>query len=610
MTDTASFSNIMQQQRAGANGFTTPDAHSEFVDNAHDSGSAHFWAAVVRVAGSTKGYIVTWDLGHGARDIRVLYGIGPNVCRKSGAGMRGVKNYGHIAAIGYFNPDRVTHISRAVGAARAGTLVFDLGALYAAFDAAAPAVNYSQIDTTVLPALLRHNPDCGLTDETRELVQAVLAAASPAETLVPLREHLERILRNEVPSFMTTIMEYDNLPATKIAELVDAHRAFRMDYYLALATGGRSIEFLSDRPEECINATAENAINPMGLPDWPRITGSIETRVTAAAVTHMKITVTHAADTAVFWLTYVNGHQPTYYDGRKPRGPGLIRDEPGTWAAATPIGTGIAYECSVLSKAEEDRQKALVGSSIYKSVEAMRGVRLRYHDRDLGVPVFNNQPKQWGKKRNVGGLRVTLTFCDPETAERLIGIQNKKNSANFESMHKGLQTVLNWKVGRIVIPHFSNYKVCRSVDGRGNSPGVTDWKFPWLCALMLNAKARDPTLAAAAPTLSVSSVSGDDSDDESASVSTAPSPAVGGAGAAAPAPVVMTPVAASMRAAPMSLRELATRFHDDINRLFNSNLDEVAENAPTGAFAGLPTLYSDFKKMVAILETSAGLTYT
>lgn len=602
MDATQPFSLTMSQQRAGTNGFTTPEAYSEFIDDAYDAGSACFYAAAVRVPDSTKGFLVTWDFGSGARDLRVLYGIGPNVCRKTGEGQRGLKNYGHIAAIGYFNPDRVTHVSRAVAATRAGTLVFDLGALYAAVDAAGAAVNYRQIDTTVLPALLRDYSDCGLTDEVRERLHAVIAVAAPTESLAPLCEHLDRVLRNVVPSFMLTIMEYDNFPTPRIAEIVEAHRNFRMDYHSALTIGGHSIVLMSDKAEECIVANAENAIDPMGPADWPRLTGSFATR-TVGTATYVMITLRHGTETAVFWLTHINDLQPTFFDGRKPRGPGLIKDEPVSWATATPIGDGIDFVFSVIPKAEEDRQKALIGSSTYNSVEAMRGFRPRYHDRDLGVPNYNHA--NWMDRRNIGGLRGILTFRDTETAERLIGIKTKKHSANFEGLHQGLQSALNWMVGRIIIPYFSNYKVCKPTDGKkGTSPGVTDWKFPWFCALMLNTKAPAPVPAPALPSASVAAYSDTESDDETASSSS------GSVITHSPPPPAKTPVAASMRTSAMSMRDFIGRITADLLHIANDgNLDELSATASTVAVAGLSPLYNKWLEIRATLE-AAGLSYT
>jgi hypothetical protein len=607
MDATQPFSLTMSQQRAGTNGFTTPEAYSEFIDDAYDAGSACFYAAAVRVPDSTKGFLVTWDFGSGARDIRVLYGIGPNVCRKTGEGQRGLKNYGHIAAMGYFNPDRVTHVSRAAAAARAGTLVFDLGALYAAVDAAGAGVNYRQIDTTALPALLRDYSDCGLTDEVRERLQTVIAAATPTEALAPLCEHLGCILRNEVPSFMLTIMEYDNFPTMRISEIVDAHRNYRMEYYSALTTGGHSIVLMSDKADECIIANAENAIDPMGPEDWPRLTGIFETRTTGQ-VTCIKITLTHDANTAVFWLAHVKDLQPTFYDGRSPRGPVLIKDEPSGWVTATPIGNSIDFVFSVISRAEEDRQKDRVGSSTYKSVEAMRGIRQRYHDRDLGTPSYNHS--NWMDRRNIGGLRGILTFRDTETAESLIGIKTKKHSSNFEGLHQGLQSALNWIVGRIIIPHFSNYKVCNPAGGKGKSPGVTDWKFPWFCALMLNTKASLSVAPAPAPApaLAVADAYSDaESDDDTVTTASSSS---GSVIVHVHPPPAKTPVAASLRTSAMSMRDFVSRIAIDLMHIANDgNLDELSTTASTMAVAGLSPLYNKWIEICATLE-AAGLTYT
>jgi hypothetical protein len=583
MDATQPFSLTMAQQRAGTNGFNTAQAYSEFVDNSFDAGATSHFAAAVCIPDTSKGYFISWDLGHGSRDLRVLYGIGPNVCKKTGP-VRGLKNYGHIASVGRFNPDRIAHISRATGSSRPGTLVFDLNTLYTAIDTAGPGVNYRRIDETVIPSVLRHNPECGLTDEVRELLQDILNVAT-SDKFSSLRDMLGKVSRGEAPSFMLTIMYYTNFPPKLISEIIDAHRAFRMDYYRSLMNG-HTMEFLTDSMEYRICINAEEAIDPHGPEHRPRLTGRIEIRGDASA-TYLKFIV----NTATFWLTYSSDSR-MFYDGRASRGP-FSASEPPEWGSAIQIGTGIEHTISVISRAEEDTQKEEAGS-VYDSVIPMRGIRICYHDRDLGVPIYNES--EWEDRRNIGGLRISMRISDAESAERIMGIKSKKHSAEFSDLHPAFKTALNWIVQRVIISKFSNYKVCPPIDGKkGNSPGVSDWRFNYFCALMLNAKAQ-LSVPASAPTLSISSY------DDTESVSTTSSGTV--------QPTTIS-VAASTRLAPMSLRTVATLLTNATHRLvYESNLDQIAETASTEAVPEISTLYRKFIELLSTLEVSAGLTYT
>lgn len=608
MTDiSASFTKELIQHRASANGYTTYQAYNEFVHNAYDAGSSTFHGAVVRIPGSSKGTIIMWDSGSGTRDLRLLYGVGSNVCRKNGDGQIGLMNYGSPAAIGCMGPDRITHVSRAAGVRFASTLVFDCKNLYAAIDAvevSGEELNYRHIDDTVLPAYFRHNPLSGLTDEVREIIQGALSAIGDTETLAPARERLLSILSNEVPSFMLTIMEFDNFLNTKAKEIVEAHRTFKMTYHPLLASERLSIEFLSDRPEECISVKVADAIDPLGPPDWSRITCLIETRL-AEGLTLMKFTLSHGVESGSFWYRHVDSHSANIFKGKK-YSPFTV-SPPAEWSSAVKLGRGVVMKSVVLSRKLEDAQKASIGASNFSSVESLRGVWSQCNGILLGGAKYPNPTEGWGEQRNCGGIRTILSVSDKETAKVLLRLKTKKHSGEFADFHAALQTVLNWLHGVIIIPNYSHYTVCRSADGKkGHSPGVTNWKFSWFCALMMNAKA--PALAPAptpAPALSISSVSCD-SDDESASVATASSSvpaAVGGAGAAP----TLTPVAASMRAAPMSYRDVASRLNSLALQLVNSNLAQLAETAPTRSVKGLSTLYKKIDWLIALLQAEGGL---
>jgi hypothetical protein len=540
----------MEQERNGANGLTIVQAVSEFTDNAFDANSTHFTMIALPPQDRTvsqRGFLVGLDTGTGARDLLPFYGIGPNVCRKTGVA-RGLKNYGNRAAIGCMMPTTVTHITRHQTAARSSTLTLSLGALYQAIDAAkATTCDYRRIDEHELPTVLRNTPAGGLTDETRELLDTILGTMTVGS---PNRAFIESILANTLTSFHLMVLDYDVFPTGMMDHLVNAFQSYRMSYCYALRNGLR-LEL--ETPSTTIKLQAEDAIDPLGTA--PRITGMIEIYSTG-----LKVTLGSQA----FWVI-PSDH--LFYDGRTARNPFIFAEQPADWAPAATDTLQISF--SVPSAQEEREQLDKVGSSIYRSVMDMRGVYLRYHDRYLGMPVYNKD--NWEEKRNVGALRVELVCTNPTTAEEWLGIQTKKHTSSFTCIHDMLQLFLNWLVARVIVPKFSHCGVCKPLDGRkGNSPGVTDWQFPYLCKLMLDAKATPTQLVAPAP-------------------------------APIPAPIPNPPSIPRPRA--ITAQEFVRYIYEFKEYLDDSNLEELTETAQnTEIVAGLTTFVTQLKKIRETLE--------
>jgi hypothetical protein len=629
---TQPYSLTAEQNRNGANGFTRYESVSEFVDNSLDANAPGHVMAAICEKDSSKGYHIGYDLGDGAANLKSFYGIGTTVCKKRGA-TRGLKNYGHGAAVGRFNPDRVIHITRHSGAALSSMLIYNTGALYRAIDDAKRMgdCDYRRIDVELGDSMFVPYTGGGLTEEIRNLLEHLRSQIADKSAYYPLEEVLTNILANEQPTFHLMIMEFEVFPTEMITEIKDALHAFRRDYYPALKAG-RFIEYLApnlDRDPPTYDSTrtnASNAVDHMGPLSRARLAGKIELRSDVATATnYLRFTVASygtGVAPAEFWLSCKDGDK-LFYDGHAGPGP-FTTAPPAGWEAALPVGDyeGISFMCSVISQEEENIQKDKIdsktlGTTKRAGVNELRGVQLCYQDRNLGLPLYNEA--NWGDRRNVGGLRVQLSTTDPNIAERFFGIKTKKHSANFDGLHPLMRRFLNWIVQRVIISQYSytaNYsKKDRGDKDRGGCPGVSDWNFPYFCALMLNAKAKKPAVAPLLPVSSASSVASSDhegeeieSDNHIEHVLPVPAPAP----AHAPAPsLVLTesPVAATSRVAAISLRQVAIELLRINTQLSASNLAELAETASTTA---KPKLASKLKILFELIETmkSEGLTYS
>ncbi len=614
-TSTQPFSLTAEHNRNGANGFTRYESVSEFVDNSLDANAPGHTMAAICEEGSSKGYHIGYDLGDGAQTLLSLYGIGTAVCKKRGA-TRGLKNYGHGAAVGRFNPDRVVHITRHRTASRASTLIYNTGALYRAIDAAKRTgdCDFRQIDAELNPFSPTNG---GLTDEIRELLLRMQSLITSKPVYDSLAKVLANILTNEQPTFHLMIMEYEVFPTEMIAEIKDALCAFRRDYYPALVAG-RFVEYLTAGGSS--RADASNAVDHMGPPECARLAGKIELRSDAATATdYLRFTVATygtGVASAEFWLSCKDGDK-LFYDGRAGPGP-FTTAPPAGWEIALPVGddAGISFMCSVLSHKEELEQTKAIGSKTLGTNEAagvneMRGVQLCYQDHNLGLPLYNEA--QWEDKRNVGGLRIQLGTSNPDIAERFFGIKTKKHSANFDGMHPLMRRFLNWTMKLVIIKRYSHYENNKT-GKRGEARGVSDWKFSYFCALMLNAKAADPTsvkpttaprLPASAAISCASSVASSHSSDYT---SDAESESFIKHIPAASA-LSVTTVTTTSRYMPISPRQLASELLRATTRLDASNLAELAETASSVVVPGLVGKLGIFLDLIKSLET-VGLKYS
>jgi hypothetical protein len=505
-----SFSHMMAQEREGANGLEINHAISEFIDNSFDAGARKCCIALVPIPGTSKHYLVIADTGEGLTDPLVLYSTSRTGTVKKPAGSRGLKNYGYRAAIGRLSPTSIFNIGRKVGS-RASTLKLLLGSLYAAIDRAnadGRRCNYHEIDRDVLPEVQHVSIASGLNDEAYEVLDEVLAAMrAPSRDYGEMTTTLQGIRNNAQPSYCLHILGFDSLPADLEVHLVEAFKSYKLTYYKDLREGHEMELFGIATPH--LHNTAANACDPLGPATVPRLTGKLEFRIpeggdvkTATHFIALTLTDTATAATATFYATCTAVTQE-FQDGKGAGSP-FTGTAPAEWELAIQTSTQ-TLQISVPSNAvAKNIQEKDLASSLYSSVEDMRGVYIRYAGRILGKPVYN---PRWENPRNIGALRVELSANDQDTAEKYWAIQTRKHVAAYENLHKPLKFALNWLVNNIILKKRLHTKYGL----RGS--GVTDWRFAGLCQLMLNQR-----LVEILPSL----VLPDDSDGES-SVSSASS---------------------------------------------------------------------------------------
>jgi hypothetical protein len=137
------FALIFSQETNGSNGQSYTEAQTEFIDNGDDEKSPFF--ATILTEKDEHGMCMKADLdfGNGMEDIPHLYGLGKKTTKK-GAGLLGLKNKGHIAGVGRFQPTRITYITKKDGVVR--SMIFEIKAMLDAI-----ANEFAELVTTKLP---------------------------------------------------------------------------------------------------------------------------------------------------------------------------------------------------------------------------------------------------------------------------------------------------------------------------------------------------------------------------------------------------------------------------------------------------------------------------
>jgi hypothetical protein len=451
-TTTIPFALLMGQECTGTNGFKIVDVFAEFGDNAADARSRQLTVALIPEPDTLRATLLVFDTGDGARDLDSLYSIGSRVVKKVPP-CRGLKNYGHRAAIGRLTPDNILHITRTAGAPRSSTLTFKLGELREMIAAAPTPCDYRAIDARV-PALFGRSTG-GLTDEIRDQLIALRArmAATPANYASAMAFG-DSVLANTQPTFHAMVLTWEEAPATLHEEIQAAFQSYRLSYYKALQEGFE-FHYLPPTPATPLHYGATDAIDPLGPPAWQRITCALEFRGEEMA----QLTIA----TTQLWVT------PT------PSSLRITPSAPADWAAAAVTGRA-TIAVAVVSSAEEDCQKSLAGP-LFEHRDNLRGLYVRYQDHILGPPLFPTVG--WGAVRNAGGVRVEISTTEQAFAEDYLHIPAKKHSMTYSNLHPLLQALLTRLVKQVVIKKYSYYEVNRGC-------GVAAWDLVQFRQLLQN----------------------------------------------------------------------------------------------------------------------------
>jgi hypothetical protein len=626
---TPSFSHMMAQEREGSNGLEINHAISEFIDNSFDAGARKCYIALVSVPGTSKHYLVISDTGEGLTDPLVLYSTSRTGTVKKPAGSRGLKNYGYRAAIGRLSPTSIFNIGRKVGS-RASTLKLLLGSLYAAIDRANTAgrCNYHEIDRDVLPEVQHVSIATGLNDEAYELLDEVLASMrAPSRDYGELTATLQNIRNNAQPSYCLHIMGFDTLPADLETQIVEAFKSYKLTYYKDLVD--HELEFFGAETPH-LHYTAADACDPLGPATVPRLSCKLEFRIpegadvkTAPHFIALTLTDPTTSATATFYATCTAVTQE-FQDGKGAGSP-FTSTAPAEWELAIQTSTQMLQISVPSNDVAKDIQENALGSSLYSSVEDMRGVYIRYVGRILGKPVYN---PRWEDPRNIGALRVELSADDQETAEKYWAIQTRKHVAGFDNLHKPLKFALNWIVNNIIIKKRLHTK--HGLRGRG----VADWRFASLCQLMLNQRLVEtvpvPSISVLSHTLpDPDPATTDESDAESeASASSGSSAAAAlaeevptivhkGEPAPAPAPApAPVPVVAHARAAPAAgptPKEIAQNIlllKDLLSGIPEETLTAMLANATPIKNRNLKTVATSISTLITMIPLCESLHHT
>jgi hypothetical protein len=451
-TTTIPFALLMEQECTGTNGFEIVHVFAEFADNAADAHSRQLTVALLPEPGTLRATLLVFDTGDGAADLDSLYSIGNRVVKKT-APCRGLKNYGHRAAIGRLTPDNILHVTRTAGAPRSSTLTFKLGELREIIAAAPTPCDYRAIDARI-PTLFGRSVG-GLTDEIRDQLTALRArmAATPANYASAMA-FVDSVLANTQPTFHAMVLTWEEAPATLHEEILAAFQSYRLSYYKALQDGFE-FNYLPPPAATPLHYRAADAIDPLG-DAWPRITCALEFR--GEEMAQLTVATATAPTATQLWIT--------------PNSSSLrITDvAPIDWTAAAVTGRA-TIAVTVVSSAEEDAQKALAGP-LFEHRDDLRGVYVRYQDHILGPPLF--PAVGWGAVRNAGGVRVEISTTDQAFAEDYFHIPAKKHSMTYSNLHPLLQALLTHLVKKVVIKKYSYYKV-------NGGCGVAAWDLNQFC---------------------------------------------------------------------------------------------------------------------------------
>ena len=432
------FALIFSQETNGSNGQSYTEAQTEFIDNGDDEKSPFF--ATILTEKDEHGMCMKADLdfGNGMEDIPHLYGLGKKTTKK-GAGLLGLKNKGHIAGVGRFQPTRITYITKKDGVVR--SMIFEIKAM---LDAIANAMSgdrdYRSIKHTDYMHFMNRG---GLNDEIRSLLNRLLEKTGDMH-----KGYIESIIANTVDSYFLQIMEYPEEKQIEVSdEFLTAYKGFCLFYGKKLKKG---FNISLSGCGHCVTLDSSHAISPLGSDEFKKIQikGKImkcEDRVFLECT----MSIQSEDESKKFWISE-----------RAIKKRFIVHEEPVHIRNSHNDG-----EFTLLISVISDSESSLQNRVTEFDIDELRGLYCSYNDRILGMPYFS---KDWGAKRNSGGIRAELQFTDQKVAESYLSIQSQKHRTNLDNAHIIFKKLFGATI-RNIITKYSSYTF-------GNN-GIHSWNL-------------------------------------------------------------------------------------------------------------------------------------
>ena len=197
ISESQPFSLVFAQEANGSNGLTYTESQTEFIDNAQDAQSSFHMTILTEEHPDTNLCMkADLDFGKGIEDLPHIYGLGKKTQKKEN-GNRGLKNKGHLAAVGRFQPIRITYYTKCNGKFLA--MDFEVQAMLDAISKTMETDrDYRQVDHRDYMTVHK----CWNDDIRKRLNQLI--------SLVEDDSLLCQIATNDVDSYFLQIMEYNN----------------------------------------------------------------------------------------------------------------------------------------------------------------------------------------------------------------------------------------------------------------------------------------------------------------------------------------------------------------------------------------------------------------
>lgn len=477
INSTEPFSLKFTQEVGGANDFDIVEGTTEFFDNALDAKSNTAVIIATNISVTTGFcYAIIMDLGHGVDDNRVYYNLSPKVLKKS-SNNRGLKNKGHISAVGRFNPDIITYFGKTV-ATHPVIMDFKIRDFTEAIKTEmdhgernynnVSHSNYMKQNETWQDNIVSHPV---LVD----IVSTMSSATLPASVTL-----FNDIIAGKVPSYSMMAMAYrGGFPEDILCGINNCIDISRLFYFKALQNGAQfTYSNLAGATASSTTITDKDALDPLGDKTmFPRIYCSLRVyEIVEDKEYCLQVQLSTDQDNSkYFWIT---DSQNLIQDARSKVK--IITSD--VSVDAYTLKTTMECEISCISKKAQDEQKNALASGRITTDE-LRGLYCMYHDRILGAPYWSKR-KGWAAQRNMGGIRSLIRFTDQVAAEKFMAILCKKGSTNLDNAHPIMKCFFDSTIPRIA-NKYSHYLVRNTC-----TTGVTHWNLDEVFAVIIGAPVR------------------------------------------------------------------------------------------------------------------------